>query len=224
MAKIIDLGIDDTNNLVFAWYNDGNVTAGSSKDLSSRRDPKPYALPDGMQPKNVVGMAIDGTNNFVFAWYDDGTVSAGTSTDLGSRRKRTGYTLAQGKKPSDVIGMGIDGGNNLVLAWYDDNQVSGGSTTDLDKRRDLRPYTLAQNKTPANVVGFAVDGIVFDFKKIADLVSDVVDTDVSGIIESVLGLGDLVRNLSFAWYDDGTVSAGKTTKLDLHRSAYKYVE
>jgi hypothetical protein len=63
MANIVGMGVDDTNNLVFAWFDNGKVSAGSSKNLSSKRKPAPYKLPQGKTPLDIAEMAIDGTNN-----------------------------------------------------------------------------------------------------------------------------------------------------------------
>lgn len=156
--NIVGMGIDGTNNNVFAWYRDGTVTAGTTDKLHSRRTPYKYRLPSRKRPTDIVGMAIDGSNGMNFAWYRDGTVSAGSSDDLGSRRSLYRYRLPAGKTPDDIVGMGLDDDNNFVFAWYRDGTVSAGTTDNLGSRRAPYPYTLPAAKTPGDIVGMAVDG------------------------------------------------------------------
>jgi hypothetical protein len=166
ISDIVGMGIDDTNNLVFAWYADGEVTAGSSTDLSSKRKPAPYKLPSGKTARDIAAMGIDGTNNFCFAWYRDGTVSAGSSTNLGAERPPERYLLPAGKTPNDVIEMGIDG--------------------------------LALDKAPAHLL---------------ELGGAILNLDPKGIFEALTGSDDVLKSLVFAWYRDGTVSAGSSKEL-----------
>jgi hypothetical protein len=236
MANIIGMGIDDTNNLVFAWFDDGRVSAGSSKDLSAKRQLQPYKLPKGKEPRDIVEMAIDGTNNLVFAWYRDGTVSAGSSRDLGAERPPQPYRLPDGKKPGDIAGMGIDGVNNLVFAWYSDGTVSAGSSRDLTAKRKPQPYQLPAGKTPADIVGMDIDGLVFDkpVQRLFTLVGEAfklvngkgddqnaVTTAESGVTVGK-ALSGAITELVFAWYRDGTVSAGSSRDLAKLRAPYSY--
>ncbi|MDR4479684.1 MAG: hypothetical protein R3B37_08080 [Nitrospira sp.] len=157
-ANIVGMGIDGTNNNVFAWYRDGTVTAGTTDKLHSRRTPYKYKLPGGKQPTDIVGMAIDGSNGMNFAWYRDGTVSAGSSDNLSSKRLPYKYRLPAGYSPDDIVGMGLDDDNNNVFAWYRDGKVSAGTTDNLGSRRAPYPYTLPAGKTAGDIVGMAVDG------------------------------------------------------------------
>ena len=224
ISDIVGLGIDDTNNLVFAWFRNGMVSAGSSTDLSSKRDPQPYTLPKGKTVSDIVGMGIDGTNNLVFAWYRDGTVSAGTSRNLGAERPPAPYVLPGGKRPDDVVGMEIDGKNNLCFAWYRDGTVSAGSSRDLGSKRQPAPYVLADNKTAADVIDMGIDGLAEEklLPALIDLTGEAfgVGKDDKSIGEELKKLfDDVTRSLVFAWYRDGTVSAGKSKALAMFRPA-----
>ncbi|KZK86300.1 hypothetical protein PsW64_01553 [Pseudovibrio sp. W64] len=132
---MIGFALDGENNMVFAWYRDGYVSAGSSDDLDSKRSKYRYSLTSGYEPSDIVGMAMDGENNWSFVWYKNGYVSAGSSDDLDKHRKPYKYTLAPGYTPADVAGMGVDGENNLNFVWYKDGFVSAGTSDDLDKHR-----------------------------------------------------------------------------------------
>lgn len=225
IEQLVGMAIDDTNNLVFGWYSDGTVTAGSSVDLSSKRPGDKYKLPTGKNPSDIAGMGIDGTNNLVFAWYRDGTVSAGTSRDLGAKRPPDRYTLPPGKTPSDIVGMGIDGKNNNVFAWYDDGTVSAGSSRELGSRRPPQPYQLAAGKSPADVVEMGIDGLAAEkvLRNLVDLAGDAVglgseDDEGDGLSETLKGLfKGTTKSLVFAWYRDGTVSAGSSKGLSIVR-------
>jgi hypothetical protein len=217
IRDIVGMGIDDTNNLVFAWYADGTVTAGSSIDLSSKREARRYTLPQGKNPSDIVGMAIDGTNNLVFTWYDDGTVSAGSSTDLSSKRSPEEYLLPPGKTPRDIVGTGIDGKNNLCFAWYRDGTVSAGSSRNLGSKRSPAPFVLASGKTPADVVDVGIDGLAHE-KAMSGVIELVGEALVSEKKDDVLTklksiFDDVTKSLVFVWYQDGTVSAGSSKEL-----------
>jgi hypothetical protein len=206
--------------------------------------PAALALPVGEHPwfgrhsdgLPVADMAIDGTNNLVFAWYLDGTVSAGSSRDLSSKREPQGYKLPDGKTARDIVGMGIDGTNNLVFAWYRDGTVSAGSSRDLTSKRKPTPYKLPGGKTPNDIVGMAIDGLVFDkpAQRLFDLVGEAFklagkddkENDSASSAESAMKIKDalsgFITELVFAWYKDGTVSAGSSTDLLKLRPPYSY--
>lgn len=181
-------------------------------------------------------MAIDGTNNFVFAWYLAGTVSAGSSRDLSAHRPPQPYELPSGKTPANIVGMGIDGTNNLVFAWYADGTVSAGSSRDLAAKRKPQPYQLPDGKTPADIVGMDVDGLVFDkpaerlftlvgetFKLVTADNKDTAST-AQGSVSVGKALSGFITELVFAWYRDGTVSAGSSRELAKLRQPYKYTK
>jgi hypothetical protein len=218
VRDIVGMGIDDTNNLVFAWYADGTVTAGSSRDLSSKREARKYTLPQGKKPSDIVGMGIDGTNNLVFAWYDDGTVSAGSSTDLSAKRSPEEYELPAGKTPRDIVGTAIDGRNNLCFAWYRDGTVSAGSSRDLGSKRQPDSYALAAGKRPDDVVDIGIDGLAEQklLSGLADLIGEGVspnEDDESAMTKIKSLFDEVTKSLVFVWYQDGTVSAGTSREM-----------
>lgn len=228
--EIVGMGIDGTNNLVLTWYDDRTVSGGSSRELSSKRAPYQYSLPDGKAPTDIVGIGVDGGNDFVFAFYADGTVSAGTSHDLGSRRKPQPFTLPKGKTPHDIVDVGIDGSNNLVVAWYRDGTVSAGSSHDLASRRPPEPYVLPQGKAPADIVGIGVDGFVSDDQEPTRQLGEVFGEVLEGkYVDAALRTAKAAQayfggrgSICFAWYKDGTVSAGSSTNLAEVRAPYSY--
>ena len=224
--SIVGMGIDGTNNFVFVWYDDGTVTAGSSNSLSSKRTSYRYTLPPGKTYRDIVGMGIDGGNDFVFAWYRDGTVSAGTSDDLDKRRRPYRYSLPPGKTVSDIVGMGIDGRKNNVLAWYRDGTVSMGTSADLDSKRSPYSFDLPDMRSPSAIHGMAIDGYVLGRdgqKEWRSLFGEVVDQKFVDAGKRVLGIAfDGTGAMSFAWYGDGKVSAGKSVDLAKVRKPYSF--
>lgn len=229
MSEIVDIAIDGTNNLVLTWFDDRKVTGGSTKNLSAKRKAKSYKAESDRDPKEIVGIGIDGTNDHVFAWYSDRTVSAGKSTDLASRRKAQKYSLPTGKEPADIVSMGIDGTNNLVCTWYSDGTVSYGSSTKLDGRRETANYKLPDGKEPSDIVAMAIDGLIFDSnfqKHLEEVVGEVVDANFASATKKALNFGKDVANargsLCFAWYKDGTVSAGTSVDLSEARKQYDF--
>jgi CubicO group peptidase (beta-lactamase class C family) len=135
---IIDMAIDGTpaegGGMVFTWFKDGTVCAGSSSDLDRYRAPYQYRLPAGKTPDDIVGIGIDGTvpdnlGGMVFVWFRDGTVCAGSSGDLDTYRSLYPYTLPTACSPSGIIAMAIAGrGENSgdVHTWLKQDVVASG--------------------------------------------------------------------------------------------------
>lgn len=80
---------------VYAWYDDGTVSAGSYLDLDSYREPYPYTLPAGKTIEVIDSMAIACSDDHVYVWYWDGTVSSGMSDDLGMYRAPAPFSTPQ---------------------------------------------------------------------------------------------------------------------------------
>lgn len=68
-SDIVGVALDDSNDLVFAYYRNGTTSAGASDQLASKRAPKPYKLAPNRTPSDVVGMAIHSANHHVYAFY-----------------------------------------------------------------------------------------------------------------------------------------------------------
>lgn len=230
-ANIVGIAIDGTNNSVYTYYDNFTVTAGSTSKLSSKRKAYKYKLPKNRKPSDIVGMGIDGSNNYVFAWYKDGTVSAGTTKNLASKRKPYKYSLPKGKNPNDIAGVGIDGTNNLVIAIYKDGTVSAGTTKNLGKKRGLKKYKLPSGKKPNDIVGMGIDGFILGKdngkNSVTDLFEDVGDSNYIKATKKAVKLAKDIYNsrgsLCFAWYKDGSVSAGSSTDFNEVREEYKYI-
>ena len=91
--NIVGIGIAGSNDYVYAWYDDGTVSYGTSSDLDRYGKRYRYYLPSGKTPYDIVGMGIAGSNDHVYVWFNDGTVSSGTSSDLDRYRKLYRYYL-----------------------------------------------------------------------------------------------------------------------------------
>lgn len=240
-SDVVDMGIADDDH-VYAWLNNGTVSAGVSSQLQCHRRPANYtaaegrAGQDGKTSADVVAIAIACKDGHTFAWYRDGTVSAGSSGDLDEHRKLYRYGLPPGKKPTDIVGIGI-ADDDHVYAWYSDLTVSSGTTDDLDRYRAPYAYSLAPGKTPADIVGIAIacqDGHTFVWYRDGTVsAGSSADLDKyrapypyslpSGRNPAdIIELGIASDDHTFAWYSDDTVSSGTTGDLDRYRAPYKY--
>ena len=135
-----------------------------------------------------------------------------------------------------IVGIAI-APNDRVHAWYSNGTMSIGTTSDLDRRAKPKKYTLPPGKTPWDIVDIAIskNGTVHvwydDGLRSAGSATDLDATrklsksatkwasgrnafDVAGI--AINKRNDRV----FAWYDDGTLSSGRT--WDLSRAGGKY--
>ncbi|WP_437316881.1 M12 family metallopeptidase [Sorangium sp. So ce385] len=138
-TDIVGMGIAKSSDKVYAWYNDGYVSAGSSTILDSERPLYPYTLPTGYTTADIVGISISPSDQ-VYAWYDDGKYSIGTSWDLDAHQGPTSYSLPPGYTVGNIRGIGI-ASNGRVYAWYSDGKRSAGTASDLDA--DLAPATFS---------------------------------------------------------------------------------
>jgi hypothetical protein len=155
---IVGMGIAGSDDHVYAWYKDGYVSSGTSRDLDVYRDLYTYSLPPGKSPGDIVGIAIAGSNDHVYAWYKDESVSSGTSLDLDEYRDLYTYSLPPGKSPEDIVGIAIAGSDDHVYAWYRDGTVSSGTSMDLGEYLDPDAYYLPSGKSFDNIVGIGIAG------------------------------------------------------------------
>jgi hypothetical protein len=176
------------------------VTWGTSGDFTLV-EPKPVSLPPGVEAKRIAGIAIDGDNNSSYAWNWHGTVSAGSTIDLDAYRQPYAYALPANKEtgkpygPGDIVGIGIDDDINHTYVWFRNGYVSSGSTDNIGKFR--QPYRYELPKSPRTGRTYSP--------------SDIVGMAIDGS-----------NNYSFAWYEDGYVSAGTTEQLWKYRQPYQY--
>jgi hypothetical protein len=68
-GDLAGIAIDDSNSWVFAFYKDGNVSAGTSIKLDQYRKPSADAKYTPLPGKTLIDFAIDGKNHYVFAFY-----------------------------------------------------------------------------------------------------------------------------------------------------------
>lgn len=155
---VAGIGIAGSDDVVYAWYLDGTVSAGDTGNLTSRRAPYAYTLPPGKTPYDIVDMDIAGSDDHVFAWYRDGTVSSGTSSDLDAYRAPQPYTLPPGKTVGDIVGIGIAGSNDRVYVWYADGTVSSGSSRDLDAFTPPQPVAMPPERSATQIMAIAIAG------------------------------------------------------------------
>jgi hypothetical protein len=171
-----------------------------------------------LAPPDIVGIDIAWDTGHTYAWYRDGTVSSGTSDDLSRHRTRYPYVLPPGYTPADVVGIAHatylqndprPGGYNqidavpAVYVFYRDGKYSAGVSNNVAKYRTPYPYELPPGKRPEDIVGVSYSGREkITYKTLTDT-------------------NDMAF---FAFYADGTVSAGfNAGKLDTFRKPYQYV-
>lgn len=98
--------------------------------------------------------------------------------------------------------MAIAPDTGHVHAWYKDGTTSSGTSDHLDRHRKSYRYTLPRGKNPTDIVGMAIS------KK---------KSRASGIADGTPAF------LTFAWYRNGTVSAGTSNDLGKYRAPFPYV-
>jgi len=156
-AAVVGMAIASSDDVVYAWYLDGTVSAGDSTNLTSRRRPYAYSLPPGKRSADIIDLAI-ARNDHVYAWYRDGTVSSGSSSDLDLYRPPQPYSLPPGKSPEDIVGIGIAGSNDRVFVWYADGTVSSGNSRDLDASTPPQSFSLPAGRSAQHILAQGIAG------------------------------------------------------------------
>ncbi|MBX3331576.1 MAG: hypothetical protein KF722_14305 [Nitrospira sp.] len=199
------------------------VTAGTTEDLSARRAPYHFVVPDGKSAGDIVDIAIDGKNNTCFVWFRGSPrqVSAGSSDNLGKYRKPYTSSFPENYDSGDVVGIAInekagDTGysrtDETTFVFFRDGRYTAGTTDQPYQPERFYRYVPADGKSYDDIVAIAMDGD-FEIKKSSQVSS--------------------VHLVAYAWYRDGTVSAGfmptyidrsygAMAKLDSYRKPYNY--
>lgn len=106
ILNVIDMAIA-SNDHVYAWYDDGTVSSGTSLDLDAYRAPYAFTAPS-VSRYRIRGIGI-AANDRVYAWYTNNHTTNGTSDDL-DRHGGSGYTIP--------LGPLLD--SPSLLPWYED--------------------------------------------------------------------------------------------------------
>ena len=206
------------------------VSSGTSVDLKVHRSPYASALKIGQENINVAGAAIIWGNTFdnydihsdkrtmhkfsdyALVLYSDRTWSTGATNRVDSFGHGN-YYLPRGKSPRDIVGVGFSGGGvqtlqkGFVFIWFSD----GTACTCLFPHSYFKNYYILKNSGNLNCGDPNYSGKHYGY------------TLASGKRhKGVVGVGIARNNLVFAYYRDGTVSAGTSDDLDSKRPATKY--
>lgn len=139
-----------TDSRVYTWYTNKTYSIGSTDELDRHQAPKPFSLPLGRNPIDIVGVAIS-ANNRVHAWYRDGAHSVGRANDLSSRAPialDSKGKIVKTKLPSgaggfkNVTAIAIGKSSNRIYAWYIDGTYSVGSTQDFGAHNGRRSFKV----------------------------------------------------------------------------------
>lgn len=221
-GDIVGMAVTHDTGYTYAWYGNKTVSAGTSDDLSRHRRRYSYVLPKGYTPADIVGIACgpyprwsQATAGFLtfkyynatYVFYRDGKYSVGVSNNLAKYQQPKRYSLPPGKEPSDIVGVAYDThriGKRRVratedmwfFAWYRDGTVSAGEGQ-ITKEGGFDFY---KRRKPYQFV--AARG------------------ETPG---HIVGMGCAPNTAyHYAWYRDGTVSAGSSDHLDRHRKRYTF--
>jgi CubicO group peptidase (beta-lactamase class C family) len=120
----------------------------------------------------------------VWAWYENQTVSSGNTGNLAANTAAAPFTLPAGKTTNDILAIAMASDGD-VYTWYKNGHLSIGTPTNLGS---ISPGAGAwQSFEPAANMG------------------------TSQVTAIAIRKSD---NRVFAWYLDGTYSAGNSTDLD----------
>jgi hypothetical protein len=127
-SDLVGVGISNSDS-VYAWYDDGHVSVGSSINLDTSTST--YSLPPDQSYEDIVGMAI-ASDNRVYSWYRDGTRAIGNSQDLDVHGVGS-YTLPPGQTADEIADIAIDWADgNTVYTRFLDGSIAEGTSWELD--------------------------------------------------------------------------------------------
>lgn len=129
-TDILDVAISSGGD-VYAWYDDGHRSRGTSWNLDADDDVVDYSLPPGQTYEDIVGIAI-AADDRVYSWYADGTRAIGRSWDLDYHGVGS-YSLPPGQTAEEIVGIAIDWADDShVYARFRDGSVTEGTSWNLD--------------------------------------------------------------------------------------------
>lgn len=79
---IVGIAADTDNDIFYAYYHDGKVSSGSSKDNLLNRWTKDYVTSGNQKRRYDIVDVARSKNNVTVTWYSDGKVSKGNATNL----------------------------------------------------------------------------------------------------------------------------------------------
>ncbi len=203
--QVVGLSINYQDK-VYAWYSDGMMSVGATDRLDASFAQKPYTLPPGYHPDDILEIAI-APNSRVFTWYKDKKFSVGNSTDLDAIQSPQPYNppplYENGWDPADDIAdlplppEWRDGRNSdTVVSLADEGSSGSGLGISLPNNvRGGNDLTVggATSRSGANNGQMTIRGIEFapDGVLITWYFNGQGLVRVRGIPENLTSLGDL---------------------------------
>jgi hypothetical protein len=132
VVRMVGAAISSTDK-VYAWWDNGTVTSGTSTDLERHRSRYYYTLPEPYEghtytTASIVGMAISSSDR-VYTFYINNTVTIGTSEDLDYYSGPYEFTAPFSASSIREVGIAA---NDHVYVWYTGNKATIGTSDDLD--------------------------------------------------------------------------------------------
>ena len=121
-ADLLDVAVAGSNDHVYYWYSDGQVTSGTTRNPSRYRTA--YSA-NGLVGMSLMAVGIAGSNDHVYYWWraPDGSMSVTSgTTDNPMRYVEEPYDFF-GLGGQTLIAAGIAGSNDHVYYWWSDNQT-----------------------------------------------------------------------------------------------------
>lgn len=157
IGNVVDMDIN-THDSCYYWYRTGMMSVGTYTSSAAYIALKPYTLPTGKTPYDVIAIGI-APNTHCFFWYSNGTVSEGNSTNASAYAAPVSFTVPAGETVTSILSMSIAKvGSSNVYTWYKDGTATVGTAYNLASVRSNYPYTVASGETINDVVGIGING------------------------------------------------------------------
>ena len=168
---LIGLSINKSNKRVYAWYENGTMSIGNSKNLDSHSEAKKFSFEKYgtddednkyLEFNNIVSADFAGSSNELYVWFKSGKGVSGKLSIDGNKIKLTDisrpkdYKIPNNKGVNDIVGIAIANSNDHVYAWYKDGTVSEGFSKNLGFHASAQNFAVPVGFKTSDILDIAI--------------------------------------------------------------------
>lgn len=211
----IDFASDDR---VYAWYRDGKRSVGTITDLDAHQAAVAFSLPPGQKTSHIVEMAI-ASNDMVYTWLQDmehglawpavADAVDGIIVDKLRALRVAGLTVAISKNGRIVLDRAYGYRDvDTQEARMPSHRSKIGSVSKVITALGVTKHAEQSPSLALDTPVYGNNGVLSDLSYTQAMVAGI------NRHKPLVGFAISPTNLSYAWYENQTVSWGNTHDLD----------